>query len=375
MPIIAKIGITGGPAGGKTYFTTFSKQYFMKAGMRPVYVSEVATLFDEFGIGPTSKVLENIEYQYLVAKYQLSVEETLINSLKNSTDNILLVFDRTLLDGKAYCSAQEWEIILERLGLIEQDIYERYDLILHFVSTAVGKFANYSTENNPARTETKEQAAFREEQNMKAYNGMNIAKKVCLNNDVQMDEKQNMAVNVVFEFLKMAQLVFKSQEKFLVKKISKEKLSTFSPKEITISQTYLNLRGAEAERRIRCISDNGCKSYYYTQKDENKALCGERQISFEEYYSLMKDKIEGTSVINKTRWYFSNSDLYYQYDEFDFWEEFAILEVQATNICPKVTIPEEFEVISKITGVKNLYNDSLAKNIVDEYKLKIIFNV
>lgn len=375
MPIIAKVGITGGPAGGKTYFTSYSKQYFMKAGIRPVYVSEVATLFDEFGIGPTSKVLENIEYQYLVAKYQMSVEDTLINSLKKSNDKILLVFDRTLLDGKAYCSTEEWKIVLERLGVTEQDIYERYDIVLHFVSTAVGKYANYSTENNPARSENKEQAAFRENANVKAYNGMNIAKKICLNNDVQMDEKQSMAVNVVLGFLKMAQPIFKSQEKFLVRKISKEKLSAFSPKEINISQVYLNLRGDEAERRIRCITDNGCKSYYYTQKDENKVLCSDRQINFEEYYSLLKDKIKDSNAINKRRWYFSSFDLYFQYDEFEFWNEFAILEVQATNVYPKVKVPKEFEVISKITEVKALFNDSLANNIVSENDLKKVFNI
>lgn len=375
MPIVAKIGVTGGPAGGKTYFTTYSKEHFMKSGLRPVYASEVATLFESYGIGPMSNVLSNLEYQYMIAKYQFSAEEVLINSLEKSEDNILLILDRTIIDGKAYCSEQEWKVILERLNKTEQDLYERYDLVLHFVTTAVGKFSNYSTENNPARHESVEQAAQREQFNVVAYNGMPINKKVYLNNDVDMESKQRRAVNIVLGYLKMAKPIFERQEKYLVRKISKDKFSKFSPRKIYMSQDYLSLRNDELERRVRCVKDGDNNAYYYTEKNKDKSLCSDRQIKLEEYYSYLKDKKKDSITICKERWYFQACNLYFQYDEFEFWDEFAILEVQPTNICSHVLIPEEFEVIGNITILSCLFNNYLAERIVTEEQLKEMFDV
>lgn len=373
MAIIAKIGLTGGPGGGKTYFTTYSRQGLMDRGFRPVYFSEVATLFDTYGIGPTSNVLSNIEYQYMVAKYQLATEEVLMESLNNSKDSILLIFDRTILDGKAYCTNDEWKIILERLGMTEYDIYERYDLILHFVTTATG--STYSTENNPARSESKEQALERENKNLNAYNGVSIAKKICLSNNVDFMEKQSMALNAILGYLKLAEPIFGKQKKYLVLKVAKRDLEKFSPKKFHMTQTYLNVRNDEVERRIRCIEDENEKAYYYTQKDKDKKLCCDKKISFEEYLSFMNDKIEGYNTIEKDRYSFSNNNLYFQYDTFKFWKEFAILEVQATNLTKEIIISDEFRVISEITDVKSLFNNSLAKCIVSEKSLKDIFKL
>lgn len=373
MPIIAKIGVTGGPAGGKTYFTNYSREIFSNLGLRPVYVSEVATLFQNYGIGPISKVLNNLEYQYMVAKFQLSIEDVLLKSLEKSEDKILLVFDRTVLDGKAYCTAEEWKIVLDRIGITEQDIYSRYDLVLHFVTTAIGKFNNYSTENNFARHETVSQATERENCTVIAYNGMPINKKVYLNNDVNMEEKQRRAVDIVLGFLNMAKPIFECQKKYLVKKISKEEIAKFSPKKIRIVQDYLHRRDYEIERRIRCITDDGNKSYYYTEKC-SRGVSYETQISCEEYYSYLKDKNGKTKTIRKNRWYFQASDSYFQYDEFEFWNEFAILEVQPTKICIEVVIPEEFEVIQDVTDLSfMLKNEALSRDSIKEEELKDLF--
>lgn len=375
MPIIAKIGTTGGPAGGKTYFSTFSRPFLNQSGFRVVYFPEVATSFESFGIGPMSNVLTNLEYQYLIAKYQLNCEEILIKSLEKSEEKILIIFDRTVLDGKAYCTEEEWKIVLDRLGCSEQQLYDRYDLILHFVTTAIGKYSNYSTENNPARHESVKEATERENLNVIAYNGMPINKKVYLNNDVDMNEKQRRAVNIVLGQLNMAKPIFGRQEKYLVRKISKEKLSKFAPRKISILQNYLSIREDELERRVRCIEDDNNKAYYYTEKNKDKSLCCDRQIKLEEYFSYLKDKKQETATITKNRWYFQASSLYFQYDEFEFWNEFAILEVQPTNVCPNVVIPEEFEVIGNITDFRCLFNDSLAKKVIVEEELKSMFNM
>lgn len=376
MGIVAKIGLTGGPAGGKTSFASFSKEAFVNAGFRPVYLSEVATLFDSFGIGPATQVVSNLEYQYMVAKYQLSIEDIMLECLQYSPDNILLICDRTLLDGKSYCSIDEWNIVLERLHLSEFDIYGRYDIVLHFLTTASGTYQNYSTENNPARSEGIEEAIKRDKMTREAYHGMQMAKKVFLDNEVEFKEKQNRAVRAVLGFLNLAEPIFGRQEKILVRKIKKEKLQEYYPKKIHISQTYLNPREGETERKVSCVTDNYAKSYYYTQKDENKRVCFERNnIKLEEYLSYLKDKKENSSAIEKDRWCFSHSNLYFQYDEFPFWENYGILEMQMTNLCNEILIPDGFEAIVNITKNTKLFNNSLAENLVTQEELEKMFDL
>ncbi len=370
MPIVAKIGLTGGPGGGKTYFTSYSRQLLSDRGFRPVYLSEVASLFESYGIGPTSNVLSNLEYQYLIAKVQLVIESTLIESLEKSDDSIVLIFDRTVLDGKAYCTEDEWKIILERLDLKESYIYDRYDFVLHFVTTATGR--NYSTENNPARSENKEQALEREKLNIVAYNGMSMSKKVILDNNMDFLEKQSVAFNAILGYLGLAEPIFGKQKKYLVYKVTKSVLENFCFKKIQISQTYLTTVEDEIEIRIRCVEDENEKSYYYTKKDKNRNIFCDKAISYEEYLNYMKDKVKEYETIEKIRYSFSFNNLYFQYDTFKSWREFAILEVQATNVANEIVLPEEFKVVAEVTDVTSLFNRSLAKNMLPEIKLKYL---
>lgn len=51
-----------------------------------------------------------------------------------------------------------WTRVLARLGASEAALTARYDLVLHLVTAADGAEAAYTLSNNPARTESAEQA-------------------------------------------------------------------------------------------------------------------------------------------------------------------------------------------------------------------------
>ena len=57
----------------------------------------------------------------------------------------VMLCDRGVIDGKAYCSAQEWALVLDQLGLSEENVRDRrYDAVVHLVTAANGAEKYYT---------------------------------------------------------------------------------------------------------------------------------------------------------------------------------------------------------------------------------------
>jgi len=81
--------------------------------------------------------------------------------------NVVLLCDRGTMDCKGYNPPEAWDQAVEQSGYSEQALLERYDLVVHLVSTAIGAERHYTNSNNKIRVETMEQAReqdFRERQ-------------------------------------------------------------------------------------------------------------------------------------------------------------------------------------------------------------------
>lgn len=77
----------------------------------------------------------------------------------NSEKTCFVLCDRGLMDGSAYITREQWEVLLNELGLYEQDIKDnRYDLVIHLTTAADGAEKYYITDNNAARSENVEAA-------------------------------------------------------------------------------------------------------------------------------------------------------------------------------------------------------------------------
>lgn len=102
-----------------------------------------------------------LHYEELYTRLQLNIENT-FNAIaeKNMIINkkTIIIYDRGILDVKAYVSETVWYEILNRLQLLEPEILKRYHLICDLVSAAVGAPEYFSNANNSARTETVEEA-------------------------------------------------------------------------------------------------------------------------------------------------------------------------------------------------------------------------
>ena len=71
----------------------------------------------------------------------------------------MILLDRGTMDGKAYMSEQQWELMLEELWYTPVALRDqRYDAIVHLVTAADGADRFYTLANNSTRTESAEQA-------------------------------------------------------------------------------------------------------------------------------------------------------------------------------------------------------------------------
>lgn len=133
---------------------------------------------------------------------------------------------------------------------------------------------------------------------------------------------------------------------------------------LNITQTYLL-----DDSRIRAIEENGETTYIKTVKKHITELVREErewEISEEEYFSLLKNKKQGTNTIEKTRYAVEIGGTVYEIDVFGFWNDRAFLEIELEDENQQIEIPDFIKVIKEVTFDSRYKNYSLAKEIVTE---------
>lgn len=133
---------------------------------------------------------------------------------------------------------------------------------------------------------------------------------------------------------------------------------------LNMTQTYLL-----DDSRIRAIEENGETTYIKTVKKHITELVREErewEISEEEYFSLLKNKKQGTNTIEKTRYAVEIGGAVYEIDVFGFWNDRAFLEIELEDENQQIEIPDFIKVIKEVTFDSRYKNYSLAKEIVTE---------
>lgn len=183
---IYKFVITGGPCGGKTEALPFLADYFSGKGYQVITVAETATELINSGIMPKS--FDSIaKFQKHCISLQLSREDIYISAAQLFDLDVIILFDRGALDGKAYTTELQFNEILNQIGYSEQDILMRYDAIFHLVSAADGAETHYTTDNNSARTETLQEAIIADKHTLDAWNMHN--KRYVIDNSTDFEDK------------------------------------------------------------------------------------------------------------------------------------------------------------------------------------------
>lgn len=127
-------------------------------------------------------------------KYQLEKEKLVDFVAKNNeTDkDIVIIYDRVIIDNKAYIGQSAFDSLLNKYNLNELEILDKYDLVLHLETAA--KSHVYTKENNKARSESETVAI---ELDIKTYDAWKLHKNlVSVKCYDEFEDKQNRILEI-----------------------------------------------------------------------------------------------------------------------------------------------------------------------------------
>ena len=169
---ITKVVLTGGPAAGKTTLVSrVLKEFKQEDGWRVITIPETATeLISGFGIKPFGGCMSMLAFQDFVVADQIHKEKLALDAAQLvPEENILILYDRALMDDKAYVTDEEFAQVIARFdGRTEERVLANYDLVLHLITCAKGAEFAYDLANN-ARTESIEYAREMDDRTLRAW--------------------------------------------------------------------------------------------------------------------------------------------------------------------------------------------------------------
>lgn len=349
--------LTGGPCAGKTTALSVIEQVLTAKGYKVMIVPETATELINSGITPW-ELGQNV-FQDILTNRSLNKEKTTREAARILCKDTVIIYDRGLMDGKAYTELENFIEILSHNLITYTDARDQYDAVFHLVTAAEGAEESYTLANNKARTETPEQARKADLKTRNAWVGHPHLR--VIDNSTPFKEKIDRLIKEVFSVMGLPVPV-EIERKYLIKKPDLAMLETTEGVVKTnILQTYLKTTTPGIERRVRQRGDGSSFSYYYTEKITLSDLSRqetERKITVQEYLSFL---LEGEKKLRKDRYCFVYENQYFELDIYPDWEDEAILEIELTEETQEVDIPNWIQVIREVTGDFNYKNVNLAK--------------
>lgn len=136
-----------------------------------------------------------------------------------------------------------------------------------------------------------------------------------------------------------------------------------------IVQTYLTGGAKQGSERVRRRSDGAGICYTHTVKRHISAATrteDEREISEEEYLSLLERADPERRPVEKTRYCLPYEGQLFEIDVYPFWSDRAVMEIELEDEKQAVRFPPELRLIRELTEDGRYTNSALAKSIPDE---------
>ena len=133
-----------------------------------------------------------------------------------------------------------------------------------------------------------------------------------------------------------------------------------------IIQTYLKSEAPGYNERVRRREDKSAVVYTHTVKRRLSDLRREereREISEEEYRTLLRRADPERRVIEKRRYVLAYGGKDFEIDVYPFWQDKAVMEIELTDETETVKLPPEIELIKEVTRDRRYTNAALAKAI------------
>lgn len=324
-------------------------------GYKVIIVAETATEVILSGIKANEIPID--EFQRIIIERGLCKEETVRRVAHLFDKDVIIFYDRGILDGKAYMSEESFIRILKENNKTEIEVRDSYDAVFHLVTAAIGAEHAYTTANNKARFETIPQARLADKRTKDAWLGHPHMR--VIDNSTDFKGKIDRLINEVYAVIGIPVPV-EIERKFLISRPTEEILSSHECVKSQIVQTYLREDNSGIERRVRQRGIDGKFSFYYTEKKETLPDVREeveKRISKDEYLRYLT---EGVKTVRKDRYCFFYENQYFELDIYPDWNENAILEIELTKEGQEVKLPDWLFVKKEVTGQKEYANVNIA---------------
>ena len=361
---ITRIVLTGGPAAGKTtLISRILHEFRQEDGWRVITIPETATeLISGFGIRPFGNCMSMLAFQDFVIADQLHKEKLALDAAEVvPEENILIIYDRAVMDDKAYITDEEFRQVLSKFdGRTEGQVLAGYDAVLHLVTCAKGAEYAYDL-GNAARTESLEQAREMDDRTLRAWSRHPNLR--IIDNSVNFEDKINRAIREIYRILGEPEPMGRKR-KFLVKMPDVAALSKrYDAIALDMMQTYLNSANPNVERRIRQQANGEDYLYFYTEKHvmpDGTAWVTEKPISQKTYVGYLMECDPSLHSVRKTKYRFFFDSCRLELDVYPFSRDRAVLfQYTESDHAP---LPGEIEVIREVTGEAAYKNRRLARD-------------
>jgi predicted ATPase len=155
---VKHIVVTGGPCAGKSSCMAGLRAAVEAHGWHMLLIPEVATELIREGVSPftcASGVAFQVT-QFAIERVKEDCYQRVAPGMGH--EKVLIVSDRSLLDGRAYVTPDEFDAILAEQDMDLAGIVSRYDGVFHLETTAKGAREAYTLANNKTRSESPEEA-------------------------------------------------------------------------------------------------------------------------------------------------------------------------------------------------------------------------
>ncbi len=350
--VVKRIVLTGGPCAGKSSSLDLIQDYLINKGYVVYTVQESATELINSGIKPFGyNKLDLYKFQEVILKYQLDKEQLVEYVAKNFNidKDIVIIYDRAIIDNKAYIGQSDFDKLLDKYNLNEIDILDKYDLVIHLETAA--KKNVYTKDNNKARSENELEAIDLDNKTYDAWKlHKNLVRVRCFD---KFEDKQR-------KILEICSNNFSKNIKKQFKYILDEKKCIFdnlldTSNCVDITQYYLEFED-EYEHRVRVVEYKDSVKYFYTvqlKKDNGISYIVYDNLIDENIYNMLISTKPIKNTVSKIRYYFTYNEIQFHLDIFE--DGKMILESNDDNFKQS-----SFNIIKDVTADENYLN----KNIV-----------
>ena len=359
---ITKIVLTGGPAAGKTtLISRILKEFNQEDGWRVITIPETATeLISGFGIKPFGNCMSMLKFQDFAIADQIHKEKLALWAAEVvPEENILILYDRAIMDDKAYISDEEFAATLAGFdGRTEKTVLAGYDAVLHLVTCAKGAEFAYDL-GNEARTESIEYAREMDDRTLRAWSGHPNLR--IIDNAINFEDKINRAIREIYRIVGQPEPMVRKR-KYLISMPDMENLAErYAAVPIDMVQTYLCMTNPCIERRVRRQKHGGEYMYFYTEKHirpDGTKWDTEKPITEKDYNRYLLEADPELQSVDKTKYRFVYDSCRFEIDVYPFSADKAVMFRYSEN--DEAAIPPEIRVIREVTGDPDYKNKQLA---------------